>query len=203
MVATLVKCYFQFSDFSDSAVPTPSVKISAIQTGSLSAGTPLTLTCTTTLSSSVNDGEVVNTVWTGPDMTEMSSGSRVTVSGAVDSTPPYVSELTISPLGENDSGDYNCTVMVVPRAGRESVATDSAAVSQEEMVYVEGETIRYLKPQCFPPYTNLLVFHSPYHSSGSHHYNRHNNSRRCVHTDLHCDSSGGSCCPANSRVGGL
>ena len=32
----------------------------------LYAGTPLTLTCTTTLDDSVDDGEVVNTVWTGP-----------------------------------------------------------------------------------------------------------------------------------------
>ena len=94
----------------------------------------------------MNDGEVVNTVWTGPDMTELSSGSRVTISGAMDSTPPYVSELTISPLDESDSGGYTCTVMVVPRDGRESVVTASAAISQELIILVEGEIIRYHNP---------------------------------------------------------
>ena len=118
------------------------MEISASQTGSLSAGTPLTLTCTTTLSPSVNE-EVVNTVWTGPDMTELSSGSRVTISGAVDSTSPYVSELTISPLAESDSGGYTCTVMVVPRAGEENVL-GSEAVFQERTVTVNGEITTYI-----------------------------------------------------------
>ena len=116
--------------------------ISANQSGSLSAGTPLTLTCTTTLSQYVDDGEVVNTVWTGPAMTKLSSGPRINITNAVDSTPPYVSELTISPLDAAvDNGGYSCTVTVIPRSGRESFVSASTMVSQEQTVKVIGEKI--------------------------------------------------------------
>ena len=126
-------------DFS-SPVPSPLVMVSASQSGSLSAGTPLTLTCTTTLSQYVNDGEEVNTVWTGPAMTELSSWPRINITNAVDSTPAYVSELTISPLdAAMDNGTHSCTVTVTPRSGRESFVSASTILSQEQTVEVMGK----------------------------------------------------------------
>ena len=111
--------------------------ISASQSGSLSAGTPLTLSCNTTLNQYVDDGEEVNIVWSGPDM---SSGSRINITNAINSTTPYVSELTISPLDAAvDNGGYNCTVTVTPRSGRESFVAASAMISQEQTVKVMGE----------------------------------------------------------------
>ena len=125
-----------------SPVPPPFVVISASRSGSLSAGTPLTLTCTTTLSQYVDDGEEVNTVWTGPAMTELSSVSRITITNAVDSIPPYVSELTISPLDAAvDNGEHSCTVTVIPRSGQESDVSASAMVVQEQILDVIGERL--------------------------------------------------------------
>ena len=116
--------------------------ISASQSGPLSAGTPLTLTCTTTLNQYVDDGEEVNIVWTGPAMTELMSGSRINITNAVHSIPPYVSELTISPLDAAvDNGGYSCTVTVTLHSGRESVISASATVSLEHTVNVMGEKI--------------------------------------------------------------
>ena len=75
-------------------------------------------------------------------MAVLSNTSRITISGAVDSTPPYVSELTISPLDESDSGGYTCTVTVVPRAGEEDVI-GSEAVYQQLTITVNGEIAYY------------------------------------------------------------
>ena len=122
------------------SVPTPSVVLSASRNGTLSAGTPLTLTCTTTLSQLVDDGEEVNIVWTGPDITELSSGPRINITNAVISTPTYVSELTINPLDAAvDNGGYSCTVTVTPRSGRESFVSASTIASREQTVKVIGE----------------------------------------------------------------
>ena len=123
-----------------SPVPPPLVMVSASQNGSLSAGTSLTLSCTTTLSQFVNDGEEVNTVWTGPAMNELSSGLRISITNAVDSTLPYVSELSISTLDAAvDNGTHSCTVTVTPGFGRESFVSASTILSQEQTVEVMGK----------------------------------------------------------------
>ena len=139
--------------FSSAVLPPSSVVISASQSGSLSAGTPLTLTCTTTLSKFVDDGEEVNTVWTGP---ALSSGSRINITNTEDSTPPhYASELTISPLDARmDSGEYNCSVTVKSHSGRKNVT--STPVIEGQMVSVTGEAV-YL-PGVFKLRIFLLLY---------------------------------------------
>ena len=78
-------------------------------------------------------------MWTGP---ALSSVSRISITNAVDSTPPYVSELTISPLDAAvDNGEYSCTVTVTPRSGRESDVSASTMVIQEQMLEVIGERL--------------------------------------------------------------
>ena len=75
-------------------------------------------------------------------MTELSSEPRINITNAVDSTPPYVSELTISSLDVVvDNGEHSCTVTVTPHSGRESVISASATVSLEYTVNVMGEKI--------------------------------------------------------------
>ena len=87
-------------------------------------------------------------MWTGP---ALSSGSRISITNAVDSISPYVSELTISPLDAiMDSGEYSCSVTVNPRPGRENVA--STTVIEGQMVSVTGEAV-YLVV-----YSNLSFF---------------------------------------------
>ena len=104
----------------------------ASRSGSLYAGTSLTLTCTTTLDDSVDDGEVVNTVWTGPDGTTLSNGGRLTITDAMDSEAPYNSMIVYSPLDDmTDTGVHSCQVTVNPGAGRGSFVTASTAVTDE------------------------------------------------------------------------
>ena len=75
-------------------------------------------------------------------MTELISGSRIDITNAVDSIPPYVSELIISTLDDVvDNGDHSCTVIVTPRSGRENALTASTPVSEGQMVIVASESV--------------------------------------------------------------
>ena len=77
-------------------------------TGTLYAGTGLTLTCTVTLDSSVDNSESVRIAWSGiPE-------ERSTVSPVmrVSDSSSYTGSLTISPLADQDDGRYTCIVIV-------------------------------------------------------------------------------------------
>ena len=88
----------------------------------------------------MDDGEEVNTVWTGPAMTVLNSGLRISITNEVDSVTPYVSALTIHLLNDAvDNGGHSCTVTVTPVSGRESFVSASTMVSQEQNVEVVGE----------------------------------------------------------------
>ena len=88
----------------------------------------------------MDDGVEVNTVWTGPAMTELNSGIRISITNEVDPTAPYVSELTIHLLNDAvDNGEHNCTVTVTPDSGRKSFVSASTMVSQEHIVEVMGK----------------------------------------------------------------
>ena len=97
----------------------------------LYAGTSLTLTCNTKLDGSVDNGEVVNTVWTGPDGTTLSDGGRLTITDAMDSVAPYNSMIVYSPLNLSDSGMHSCQVTVNPGAGRGRFVTASDPETDE------------------------------------------------------------------------
>ena len=77
----------------------------------LYAGTSLTLTCTVTLDSNVNNNERVVTEWSGP---QSIPGDRYSVTPAMRvSDSNYTGSLTISPLADqNDDDTYICTVTV-------------------------------------------------------------------------------------------
>ena len=108
------------------SVPPPEVIIIASRSDPLYAGTPLNLTCTTTLDDSVNDGEVVNTVWTGPGL----SSNRTMVTD---------NELEFRVLDRSDNGTYTCEVTVTPCSDRESSVSASPAVSRQYGITVLGE----------------------------------------------------------------
>ena len=100
-------------------VPSPGVEAAANPTGTIIAGSVLTLTCTITLdgglSSMLNDLSVT-TVWT-EDGQEVSTGDNIMVSGAayvVGTT--YSSTLSFITVRTNDAGDYTCTATVSPRS---------------------------------------------------------------------------------------
>ena len=98
-------------------------------TGTLYAGTGLTLTCTVTLDSSVNNSEHVSIDWSR--MPE----ERSTVSPAMRvSDSSYTGSLTISPLADqDDDGTYTCTGTVTG----ETTASSGGAVT----INVMGECI--------------------------------------------------------------
>ena len=97
----------------------------------LYAGTQLTLTCTVTVTPSVNNAESVETEWSGPDI----SGDRFSETAATGSGSIYSGSLTISPLAVLDGGTYTCTATVTER-NRVLEASDSDDIT----ITVSGET---------------------------------------------------------------
>ena len=106
------------------AVPPPVVTVSLSQKGPLYAGTSLTITCTITLDSSVNNNELVSTDWTGLDHLPLDRVSTTPVIRVINGS--YTSTLTISPLADQDDGTFTCTGTITD--GTES-ATNSSGVT--------------------------------------------------------------------------
>ena len=73
------------------------------------AGTALTLTCTATMHSNVDNGEMVTAEWTGPSSI---TDERYTVSIVADTRTNYTVRLTISSLTVQDNGMYTCTATI-------------------------------------------------------------------------------------------
>ena len=91
------------------SVPQPGVYITLSHTAPLYAGTGLTLTCTVTLDSYVDNGERVMTEWSGLQGIPEERYSVINASGPGST---YTSSLTFSPLADQDDGTYTCTVVV-------------------------------------------------------------------------------------------
>ena len=112
------------------SVPQPTVLVALSNTGTVYAGTGLTLTCTVTLDSSVDNSEHVSIDWSR--MPE----KRSTVSPAMREADSYTGSLTISPLADqDDDGIYTCTVTVT--GGTTATASDDITIT------VTGECVLY------------------------------------------------------------
>ena len=95
----------------------------------LYAGTSLTLTCTVTLDSNVNNNERVMTEWSGPQSIPGEAPAMR------ESDSSYTGSLTISPLAvQNDT--YTCTVTVTG-------GTQSLTASDDVIIDVLGEYALY------------------------------------------------------------
>ena len=92
-----------------STAPQPDVSITPNSITPRFAGTALTLTCTATLHSNVDNGEMVTAEWTGPSSIHE---ERYTVSIVVDTNRIYIVSLTISSLIVQDNGIYTCTATI-------------------------------------------------------------------------------------------
>ena len=114
--------------WSNTVVPSPGVEASANPTGSVFAGSVLTLTCTITLDgglSGILNDLSVTTVWRTEGGQEVSTGGNVMVSGAtfpVGTT--YSSTLSFNTIHTDDAGDYTCTATVSP-SSRTSVPSST------------------------------------------------------------------------------
>ena len=108
------------------SVPQPDVVINISPTGSLYAGTSLTLTCTMTLDPTVNDNEYINIEWSGH---QSISEDRYTVSDVMrGSGSNYTATLIISPLAvQDDDVMITCTVTVT--GGTSATANDDVTIN--------------------------------------------------------------------------
>ena len=149
-VLSMSKHSFMFvSHILSLSVPQPTVAISLNCTGPLFAGTSLTISCTVTLDSNVNNNERVTIDWgvIPPERYSESPVMRESDDGS------YTGRLTISPLAINDDGTtLTCTGIVT--GGTE---TQSASSSDEVTISVEGELTH--------PFTDAICEVIPLHRS--------------------------------------
>ena len=108
------------------SVPDPDVVINISPTGSLYAGTSLTLTCTMTLDPAVNNNEYINIEWSGH---QFISEDRYTVSDIMrGSGSNYTATLIISPLAiQDDDVMITCTGIVT--GGTSATANDDVTIN--------------------------------------------------------------------------
>ena len=129
-----------------SPVPQPGVDVILSHTAPLYAGTGLTLTCKVTLDPHMDNGERVQTEWSGlQDIPE----ERYSVTGACGSGSTYTDSLTIIPLTDQDDGTYTCAVTVT---GERNVK--QATASDDVNITVMG---KYMNVQVYLQITNIHV----------------------------------------------
>ena len=131
-------------------VPSPGVEVSANPSGTIFAGSVLTLTCTITLdgglSGMLNDLSVT-TVWT-EDGQEVSTGGNIMVSGAVFAVgTTYSSTLSLITVHTDDAGDYICTATVRPSVPTNTVMNGVGSSDPPVTVSVNGKIRQGLSSQ--------------------------------------------------------
>ena len=84
------------------------MSVSLNRSAPLFAGTGLTISCTVTLDSGVDNNETVSTDWSGLDHIVPPERYLVTPTTR-GSDGSYTGTLTISPLAEGDDGTLSCT----------------------------------------------------------------------------------------------
>ena len=95
-----------------SAVPTPSVSVSA-DVNTVYAGRSVTLTCSITLPTVVDGRVAVSSTWTSPSGEVTNSSHTMIVEATPVSSQTHQSNLTISQLNlTEDSGAYTCTANI-------------------------------------------------------------------------------------------
>ena len=101
------------------SVPPPQLTLtitSPSNTITLYEGTPVNLTCTATIDTTiVNTPVAVSSMWitsNGEQLTSSSSNDRITIVDMLQSAP-YTSVLMLDPEDDMDTGDYQCNITVV------------------------------------------------------------------------------------------
>ena len=100
------------------SVPPPQLTLTITPsiTTTLYEGTPVNLTCTATIDTTiVNTNVTVSSMWIAPNgeqLTSSSSNDRITIVDMLQSAP-YTSVLMFDPADDMDTGDYQCNITVV------------------------------------------------------------------------------------------
>ena len=103
--------------------------------GTLYAGTNLSLTCTITLEDAVTTDVEMNFQWTPSD-------DRLSAQSTTGPTPVFTSSVTVSPLTAMDT-ELTCTAVVRPHPETKFV-TDSTSVSESRTLVVESKSFMSL-----------------------------------------------------------
>ena len=112
-------------------VESPSLSTSREPSGILFVNQSVTLTCTATLSGSVDTSVTVVVAWTGP------RGVLSTITMATQET--YTNTLTVNALETTDSGSYTCSAIARPDVSSTFVAASTNTTSVVNIVVV-GKT---------------------------------------------------------------
>jgi len=125
------------------AVPTPRITLTS-NTGQYISDNTVIFTCTITLASTVNSGEMVSTSWSGPNG-QLINSSSVTLSNVRSiASESYQSSLTITgfvPAVHN--GNYRCNGSVTSMSsyvtGTSTSATTSVMISGTSFIFYRAE----------------------------------------------------------------
>ena len=99
--------------------------------------TPVNLTCSATLDTSVvNTAVTVSSVWTGPSGEQLTNSSHITVMDMLHSSP-YTSVVVFDQV---DSGDYQCNITISPADNNVLPAMGSTTIQ----LTVTGTAILYI-----------------------------------------------------------
>ena len=138
------------------SVPPPQVTLtitSPSNTTTLYEGTPVNLTCTTTIDTTiVNTPVTVSSMWIAPNgeqLTSSSSNDRITIVDMLQSAP-YTSVLMFDPAGpadDMDTGDYQCNIIVVDNSNQTlilpSSLTSTPQVYRITVLYVHYHLVSF------------------------------------------------------------
>ena len=89
------------------SVPTPVVTVSHADT-ILYAGTNVSLICNVSLDAAVDSNVSVDIEWHNMEDGLLTNDTRVIASPTVDTTLSFISRLTLTPLTDEDQGDFTC-----------------------------------------------------------------------------------------------
>ena len=116
-------------------VPPPQVTLtitSPSNTTTLYEGTPVNLTCTATIDTTiVNTPVTVSSMWivpNGEQLTSSSSNDRITIVDMLQSAP-YTSVLMFDPADDMDTGDYQCKASVVDNSNQTLILPSSNTIT--------------------------------------------------------------------------
>ena len=123
------------------SVPPPqlTLTITPSNTTTLYEGTPVNLTCTATIDTTiVNTAVTVSSMWIAPNgeqLTSSSSNDRITIVDMLQSAP-YTSVLMFDPADDMDTGDYQCNITVEQNSGQPLILSSMNDVTSS--LYITG-----------------------------------------------------------------
>ena len=127
-------------------MPSPTVTLSSVPTGTIAAGSIVTLTCTVTMNQAVRESDLswlmVEARLTRPD------GTMLSLLNPVISGTTFTFTTRLSPFGRSDAGNYMCRATVRPQTSVSSYLTASNTVTSQPLSFVYSSKFT-LEEECY------------------------------------------------------